>query len=62
MNDEHLTAEINKSLEHDLKTPLPRSGNGQQPKAEASHRERINTLITDVQMTLRILEEAKKRL
>jgi len=61
MNDENLTADINKAIERDLRVP-PRTGNGAVVKNDATHRERIDMLIAEVQMTLRILEEAKKRL
>jgi len=62
--DVNLTDDLNKQLEKDLlrHNPPARPGNGLQVKAEATHRERIDALITEVQMTLRILEEAKKRL
>ena len=65
MND--MTAELTKEIERDLGLKLP-SGTGPQTGMKVTkpsaitHTVQINAVIEELQMTIRILEEAKKRL
>ena len=58
-----LTNDLHKEIERDLSVRLPKA-QGLQPKPEQSptHATRIDDLIAELQMTIRILEEAKRRL
>lgn len=61
MND--LVGDLTKEMEKDLGVKLPpRASNGPKPEPVPTHAERIDALIEEFRMTIRILEEAKRRL
>jgi len=69
MDQEKLTTDLNKEIERDLGVKLPpparpvtTNGNGQAQAPRLTHAAQIDNLIAEFHMTIRILEEAKKRL
>jgi hypothetical protein len=59
-----LTNDLHKEIERDLNVKLPNKTQGfqQQGSKGPTHTTRIDETIADLQMTIRILEEAKRRL